>query len=329
MTGNPPATQAQTENAPSLAAQVLAVLWADRFLLAASILILSALIFAASYLALPVRYASTATLLVAQPKTRQTDFASLLGQLALPDRLSEAFGPRANDKADVILAFLESRTLAQALLTEHGLLRDVYDTPWQHALGLVGLAPEPNATRAIQEGRVRSVLSAAPDTGGVRIDVRLKASTPDKASEVCAAALAELDTYLAEEHQTESNRERRFVEDQLAEAQAALATWEDRVPSPRLSLARIQRELTSAARLVADLQQRLALARIAEARDEVAYSLLDAPLVPVKPAGPRKALRAAVAVTLASCFGLALAFTRRLWPEIQTEARRLNAPPDS
>jgi uncharacterized protein involved in exopolysaccharide biosynthesis len=139
---------------------------------------------------------------------------------------------------------------------------------------------------------------------------------------VAERILGEVNAFNMESRRRQAQLERRFVEERLAEARAALRVAEDRlltwaatnrvIGSPRLLLEqqRLEREVAQAEGLYTSLEQGFAQARLSELRNMPAVVTVEEPEVPARPA-PRFVVQKVAAATVAGlALALAIAFVR-------------------
>lgn len=265
-----------------------------------------ALTLLACLLVIPTTYLSQASLLPTQ-SARQRDMLSS----TLSDKLPITFDFMENKEERVVMAFLLSRTLQERLLADPELLQRLHDRPWDRLLIRLKMQDSPSAARAIQEKRLERIFRVRHKTGDAVINLSWEARDPDFAARMLKRVIEELRRYLEREHVSDASRQRRFIESQAARAAAELAAWEVRAPGAGLSLPRIQREIIAAAALHAELQSRLAMARIDEAREVVTFSVLDEPFRPVKKHWPKTGWLTSGAMALGLLLGLLLVFLRQ------------------
>ncbi|EMG36178.1 hypothetical protein PCS_03120 [Desulfocurvibacter africanus PCS] len=273
-----------------------------RFLLAMP-LAAGALTLLACLLIIPTTYLSLASLLPTQTARQQDMLSSTLS-----DKLPITFDFMEHKEERVIMAFLLSLTLQERLLADPELLQRLYDRPWDRLLIRLNMQDSPSAARAIQEKRLERIFRVRHKTGDAVINLSWEARDPDFAARMLERVIEEMRRYLEREHVSDASRQRRFIESQAAQASAELAAWEARAPGAGLSLPRIQREIIAAAALHAELQSRLAMARIDEAREVVTFSVLDEPFRPVKKHWPKTGWLTAGAMALGLLLGLLLVF---------------------
>jgi len=284
----------------------LAIVRARRCFLACAALLPALAMLLACLLLIPPTYLSKAALLPSE-SYREPDLLAP----ALAEKLPLGLDLLERKEDKIVMAFLRSRTLTERLLASHGLLERLYDTPWDRLRARLGLLDSPTASLAIQEGKPARVFRVQRKPGDAVIALTWKDRDPDYAALMLSQAIAELRHFLEREHVSEATRQRRFIEAQTSLAAAELAAWEARTPEASLSLPRLQREIAAATALHAELVPRLAMARIAEAREIVSFKVLDEPFRPVKKHWPRTTWLTLTAMALGLLAGLFLVFVRR------------------
>ena len=268
----------------------------------------------ACLLVIPASYLSRAALLPVEGSSERNLLSPSLAE-KLPITLDIV--ERREDRT--IMAFLRSRTLGERLLADPELLRELYDTPWDRLLAGLGLTDEPSAALAIQEDRLEGVFRVRRKTGEPVIELTWESRDPDFGARMLGRAIDELRRFLDHEYESDATRQRRFIEGQAARAAEELAAWEGRAPDDSLSLPRIQREIMAAGALHAELTSKLAMARIAEAREVVTFKVLDKPFRPVKKHWPRTGWLTLGAMALGLVAGLLWVVASQAWAASRDE----------
>lgn len=103
--------------------------------------------------------------------------------------------------------------------------------------------------------------------------------------------------------------------EELRRAEEALARFNDQnqsITSARLRTEqdRLQRQVSFKAQLYEDLQAQLTQAQIDLQRSEPVLTVLEAPMVPARPSGPRRALTVALSLLFGLVLGVGIAFLR-------------------
>jgi uncharacterized protein involved in exopolysaccharide biosynthesis len=254
-----------------------------------------------AFLVLPVTYKSGAVLVPAQsPEDAASQLAGLAGNLGLPLALP------GGGKSNSIMAFLESRSLQERLITKYELLPHLYPDRWDGArkTWLVKDKKDvPTMVKAIQEEALKDIYSVSQNKTNDLIAIAWVDVNPAFSALMLERIIKELQHYLENEYETDAQRERQFIEQQLTKATAELERWEQQIPSQYVPLARIMRERLTAQTVYTELRKQLELAKIAEAKELVRFKILDPPFVPEKKFKPYRAL--IVGLTLLISSGLA------------------------
>jgi uncharacterized protein involved in exopolysaccharide biosynthesis len=268
------------------------LLWRGRLFIAAFTIVCTLAAVFLAFFVLPVTYKSEAVLMPTETQGGGM-LAGLMASLPIP------IGLPMGEKADSIMAFLNSRILKERLLVKYDLLPRLYKKLWNEEKmdWLVDDAEDkPTVVLALQEEALRDISQVSQDKKTNLITISWVDEDPAFAASMLERVISELRHYLDHEYETDAKREREFVEQQLAQATAELERWEQRLPAPSLPLAKIQRERLAAQTVYAELRKQLALARISEAKELIRFKVLDPPLVPVKKFKPKRALICAMAL---------------------------------
>jgi uncharacterized protein involved in exopolysaccharide biosynthesis len=266
-----------------------------------------------AFMVLPVTYQSGAVLVPAQsPEDATSQLAGLAGNLGLPLALP------GGEKSNSIMAFLESRSLKERLITKYELLPRLYPKLWddgRKSWVVKNPAETPTVTKALQERALKDIYGVGQDKATDLIAITWVDRDPPFSALMLERIIKELQYYLENEYETDAQRERQFVEKQLGKATSELERWEQQIPSQNVPLAKIMRERLAAQTVYTELRKQLELARIAEAKELVRFKVLDPPFVPEKKFKPHRALiiglASLIAAGLASFLVLARHFTRR------------------
>jgi len=101
---------------------------------------------------------------------------------------------------------------------------------------------------------------------------------PTYAAKVVAGLIEKLKWYLDHEYVTEAKRNRIFVQQQVERTKKDMEYWERQIPNTKLSATKIQREQQAALIVYTELRKQYELARVEEAREIIAFKILDPPL---------------------------------------------------
>ncbi len=98
----------------------------------------------------------------------------------------------------------------------------------------------------------------------------------------------ELKRYLDQDYISDAKRRRIFIEEQLERSRKEVEYWERRVPGAKHTASEILREQGATLAAYTELRKQYELAKIEEAREVIAFKVLDPPLVPVTRSEPRR-----------------------------------------
>lgn len=179
-----------------------------------------------------------------------------------------------------------------------------------------------NTVRALRD-RVITTSVAARTTGMVTVDVRTRSAG---ASFVVAQQLLDrLNAFNIATRKSQAGEERRFVEQQLADARGALRRAEDSlqgflqgnraVGAPDLAFQRdrLQRAVSQQQQLVTGLEAQYEDARIREVRDTPVITVLEHPRIPVLPDPGGRAGLVLLGTFAALLIGVAVVVARAGW----------------
>jgi uncharacterized protein involved in exopolysaccharide biosynthesis len=170
--------------------------------------------------------------------------------------------------------------------------------------------------------RLRRRISVTRDkTTGV-VAVRARLGDPDLVAVVARTLLGQLDAYFMEVRRTRAAADRAFLDGRIGELNTTLIAAEIGLrdfleqnrevgssPELQLEAARLRREVTLQETVYIELQKQRELARMAEARDSSALSILDEPRATVRPVFPTFLKSTLLAFALVVLLGLAWVYT--------------------
>ena len=278
------------------------VIWAGKWFIAGFTLFCTLIAVFVSLYVLPVTYKSEAVLMPIESNAGGlSQLAGLAGSLPIPIDLG------GGGKSDHILAYLQSRNLKQKLIEKYDLLPRLYEKLWEPAKKVWNVDDpknQPTIVKAIQEKTLEDIYSASQDKKTNLISLSWVDKGPAFAAEMLEHVIADLQYYLDNEYESDAQRERIFVEGQLAKATKELEKWEKQIPDDKLTLATIQRERLAAQTVYTELRKQLELAKITEAKELVRFKVLDSPLIAEKKFKPKRTL--ICIITLVSSFFLSI-----------------------
>ena len=107
---------------------------------------------------------------------------------------------------------------------------------------------------------------------------------------------------------TDAKRNRLFVEEQVARTTQELEYWEKQVPSANLTESTVLREQRALLVVYTELKKQFELAKIEEAKQVVAFKVLDEPLVPELKDKPNRRLICLGTLMFSGLFAIMLVF---------------------
>ena len=187
-----------------------------------------------------------------------------------------------------------------------------------------GATPAHQEYEAVRELQRLVTTQVVQRTGVVRLTVR--ARQPELALQVNARLIELLNQFNLQTRQSQAAAERRFTEQRVRDVQVDLRAAEDRLQEFLLrnrdygdsaplafQADRLQREVTLLQQVYTSLSQALEQAKIDEVRDTPVLTVVEPPVLPVRPDGRGTVLRAIVALLLGLLFASLLAVGRELW----------------
>lgn len=248
---------------------------------------------------LPTTYKSEAVLLPATSESSGTgNLADLADSLPLPINLP------GGKKINLIMSFLESRSLKERLIDKYDLLPRLQANPGdteKKELPAGDPRVRANMVQALQNGLLDTVYHVEQNKKSSLITISWVAEEPAFAAKMLERVIAELNYHLGHEYESDAQRDRQFVEGQLGKVAKELEHWEKQVPSQELTTATIQRERLATQTVYTELRKQLVFAKIAEDRELVRFKVLDQPFVPELRFKPARG-RICKITLLVSCF---------------------------
>lgn len=196
----------------------------------------------------------------------------------------------------IYVELLESRALLERALTDTLVVaeEDGRRTTLMDLLEVEGETPALRLAKAVREARKHVSVSEDRSLGAVRLSVRTE--WPSVSLAVAERLVSDVERFNVESRQSRAMAERRFVEEQAAEAEAALRAAEDDLQlflqrnrvlggSPELDFRhdRLKREVTLRQQVYTMLAENLGDAKIREVRDTPVITLLAKPMLMAEP----------------------------------------------
>jgi uncharacterized protein involved in exopolysaccharide biosynthesis len=269
----------------------------------------------------PRRFTSSASFVPQAPAQAVSGLSSVASQFGLN------VGEGANTDSPAFYAdLLLSQTVLEAVAD--GSYTVVVDGERRTAplADLLGIEAENAALRrheVIRYLRRHLGSSVTPKTGAVVVSATMPWAALSQ--QVADRMLALVGEFNRERRQSRAVAERRFTEQQLAEARAALRAAErqleaflvrnrqfDRSPTLEFERERLAREVAVRSQRYMTVSDAYERARIEEIRDTPVLTVIDAPRVPVLPDRRYLALKGLVGLTVGLVLGVALALVRHL-----------------
>lgn len=268
--------------------ELWAILWRGKwFVMEFSLACTLVAVFVTLYV-MPVMYKSNTVLLPNKSDTTASRLSGLVGSRPIPLNL-----PGGGGEVDKVTSFLNSRILKTRLIEKYDLLPhyfpDIWDSSTQQWM-VEDPEDRPTPVKALQDELIDDFFSVKNDDKTGLITLSWEDESPEFAALMIERIILELRYFLDNEYETDAVRERRFVEDQLAQATEELEYWETKVPSSQLSLAKIQRERLATQTIYTELRKQLELAKISEAKELISFKVLDPPFVPEKRSSPARVM---------------------------------------
>lgn len=175
--------------------------------------------------------------------------------------------------------------------------------------------PETSAMRML-----RGNVSASPSVKTGVITLRVTSPYPELSTQMVANFLEQINKFNLVGRQSRASAERKFIEQRLSEAQAALTVAEDNMdeflrsnrdlgsPSLQLRRERLNRVVATRQQVYTALAQSYEQSKIEELRDTPAITVIDPPVVPIQP-NPRGTIsKTAKSLVFGALLGAMLAF---------------------
>jgi len=285
-----------------------AVLWRRKFFILSFTLLATLAAVYVTLFVMPETYQSQAVLLpTGADNDKMGGLAGLASSLPIPISLPGAGGAGSQ----LIMAFLESQNFKAKLIDKYALLPRLNKKQWdadKQQWLIDDPKKKPTTIKAIQGKALDSIYDVKQDKKTQLITITWVDEEPAFAAEMVGRVVSELEYYLAYEYESDSQRERKFAEKELAGATSELEAWEQKVPSDELSLAKIKRELLAATTVYTELRKQVELAKLTEEKEVVNFKTVDPPFVPEIRFKPKRSLICALTLVTAGFLSILLVF---------------------
>ena len=296
--------------------QLWQVIWDARWFIVGVVFVCT-LIAAVYSLTLPKEYKSSATLILDQEGNSGGGLSALAASLPISLALP---GQGANNS----MAFLQSRSLQERLITKYNLLPILYKDSWDadKKTWLVDDPKDaPTLVKALQGDVLSSLYSVSQDKNTELINISWAGEEPEFCHLMLRRVIGELTFFLENEYISDARREREFIEKQLGMATEELEHWERQVPSEKLTLSKISRERLVSQTVYGELRKQLELSKINEAKELETFKVLDAPFIPERHYKPNKMLIVALACVASGFFAIFIVFGRNFIRNARKDAQ--------
>jgi len=302
-----PMESVQEENEINLL-DIWKILWAGKWFIMGFTLACTLVAVYVTLNILPIVYKSDAVLLPNKSET-SNGFSNLVANLALPASLSGRGG-----RTDKVMSFLQSRTLKARLIEKYNLLPRYYPGIWDSEKKQWTVdegAGRPSLVKALQGGLLDGAFRVTKDQKSGHIFITWEDKTPEFCKIMILRVIEELRFFLENEYETDAKRELEFVKNQLMKTTKELEYWETRIPSQILTLAKIQRERLASQKVYAELRKQLELAKIAEDKEVINFTVLDPPYVPERRFKPARSRICMLTIFTSGIFAVFVVFGYR------------------
>jgi len=257
---------------------------------------------------LPVLYRSEA---VIQPTLSSEGKGSLLASLSQFSQFLSIPRLSNGDKSQLIVNYLNSRSLKTWMIKKFDLLPRFYPDLWDsEKKEWLPKKPEdiPTVVKAIQTKKTEEFYSAKNDEKVGLITLTFIDSDPVFAARVLNKITEELTRYLDHDYITDAKRNRIFVEKQVERAKKEIEYWERQKPDAEHTASEIIREQQAALAAYTELRTQYEIARVEEAGELIAFKVLDEPFVPERKFKPKRAMICALTFLVALFLTILAAF---------------------
>lgn len=259
-------------------------------------------------------------LLKGRPFTSESSFASQARSATAVSALAAQFGVQAGgDPSQSPLFYAElltSRAILEPLLVTHpaGLRPGVLTLEQQMASG----EDDPGKRHVKSLDRLRSAIRANVNSATGVVTVRVTTESPRLSQAIGASLINAVNAFNLRRRQERAAADKEFAEQRLAEAGADVHAAEDRLAvfleenrsriAPRLGLdeERLRREISTRQELYTSLIQDYQRAKLDEARNDPAITVIDPPELPM--VGDSRGTVTGALLGLLAGFGLAAVY---------------------
>ena len=227
---------------------------------------------------------------VLQPSSSESQSGKLMGALGqfLPLGLSGG-----GDKSRILLNYLNSNSIKIWMIEKYEMLPRMFPDIWDPVNKkwlLDDSGSPPSVTMVIQRGQINGQYIVERDELTGLISISFMDEDPEFAAMVVTGITKELERYLEYDNLTDAKKNRLFIEDQLDKAREEVERWESQIPNEQITAGEILRETEAALAVYAEMRKQYELAKIEEAKQVVAFKVLDPPLVPVVRSSPKRTI---------------------------------------
>ena len=228
--------------------------------------------------------------IVLQPSSNKSKASNLLGTVGefLPIGLTGE-----NDKTQIIMNYLNSDSIKTWMIKKYDLLPRLFRDKWDPVNNewlIDDLEEKPTITIVIQKNILKKLYAVEHDETTGLITISFTDEVPEFTAKIVTGIAEELDRYLEFDNLTDAKRNRLFIEGQLAKAKEEVEYWESRIPNEEKTASEILRETEATLAVYAEMRKQYELAKIEEAKQVVAFKVLDHPLVPEIRSSPKRTL---------------------------------------
>ncbi len=239
---------------------------------------------------LPVLYRSE---VVIQPTLSANSAGSLRSTLNQLGQFISLPSISSNDKSQLIVNYLKSRTLKTWVIEKFDLLPRFYPDQWDSEKKTWrSEKPEniPTVIKAIQAKKVDEFYSVNNDEKSGLIKIFFVDRDPVFASKVLDGVAKKLKKYLDQDYVTDAKRNRIFVEKQVQRTKKEVEFWENQTPDDNHSANEILREQQAALSAYTELRAQYELAKVKEDAELIAFKVLDQPFIPDTKYKPKRTM---------------------------------------